>query len=170
MDRRQPELTRVRQDAGSKKTAKFWIQSQCLVPAPRKGRRPGHVLYAPWRGFLERPWFDALFIGGLMARQRTPADELSPPAMRPVFTPAEWKAVADSLRLSPQQARIVGLILEGKGDKQIAASLEMSISTVRTHLGRIFARLGVGDRVELLLHVFSRFRNDNDFLHCHRKQ
>jgi DNA-binding NarL/FixJ family response regulator len=90
--------------------------------------------------------------------------------LRPVFTPAEWKAIADSLHLSPQQARIVGLILEGKGDKQIASVLEMSMSTVRTHLGRIFARLGVGDRVELLLHVFSRFRSDNDFSHCHQKQ
>jgi len=50
--RRQFELTRVRQDAALAKTANFQIQKQCLVPAPRKGRRPGHVLYAPGRGSL----------------------------------------------------------------------------------------------------------------------
>jgi DNA-binding CsgD family transcriptional regulator len=63
----------------------------------------------------------------------------------------------------------VGLILEGKGYKQIVALLGMSMSTVRTHLGRIFSRLGVGDRVGLLLHVFSHFRT-NDASLSRRKE
>ena len=76
--------------------------------------------------------------------------------------------MADALHLSPKQARIVGLILEGKRDKQIAATLKMSISTVRTHLGRIFIRLGVADRVELLVHVFGRFREHERAIACRR--
>jgi DNA-binding NarL/FixJ family response regulator len=54
--------------------------------------------------------------------------------------------------------RIVELILRGMMDKQIAQTLGLSVSTVRTHLGRIFTRLSVADRVELILHIFKEFR------------
>ncbi|HZL36253.1 MAG TPA: helix-turn-helix transcriptional regulator [Tepidisphaeraceae bacterium] len=97
-----------------------------------------------------------------MARQPNPAKDISALTALPVFSPREWATVAAALQLSPQQTRIVGLILEGKRDKQIAVALGMSISTVRTHLGRIFARLDVADRVELVLHVFARFRSGDD--------
>jgi hypothetical protein len=45
------------------------------------------------------------------------------------------------------------LILENKGDKQIAAELGLSRATVRTYVGRLFVRLGVGDRVALVVRV-----------------
>lgn len=66
-----------------------------------------------------------------------------------------WDQVADSLSLSPQQKRIVELILRGMQDKQIALEMKLSVPTVRTYLGRIFARTGVRDRVELLLRIFA---------------
>jgi len=66
----------------------------------------------------------------------------------------EWEQVVQSLSLSPQQARIVDLILRGLKDKHIAEQLKLSIWTVRTHLNRIFARLDVDDRVELVVRVF----------------
>jgi len=78
--------------------------------------------------------------------------------LRAPLTPQEWKRVAELLKLSPQQVRIVGAILAGMKDKQIARALGLSVPTVRTHLGRIFARLGVADRVELILRVFTEFR------------
>lgn len=70
-------------------------------------------------------------------------------------TRPEWKQIVDQLRLSPQQARIVRRILQGMGDKQIAADLGIGIPTVRTHLTRLYVRLGVVDRVQLILHVFT---------------
>jgi DNA-binding NarL/FixJ family response regulator len=63
--------------------------------------------------------------------------------------------VARALELSGQQARIVELLLEGMTDKEIAAAMELKFSTVRTYLDRIFLRLGVDDRVELVLYVFA---------------
>ena len=30
------------------------------MPRPERGAGRGTVLYAPWRGFRERPWFGAL--------------------------------------------------------------------------------------------------------------
>jgi len=51
--------------------------------------------------------------------------------------------------------------LQGKRDKQIAVSLSLNISTVRTHLTRVFDRIGVNDRVELVLQVFAVLRATN---------
>jgi len=68
---------------------------------------------------------------------------------------ATWQALAKQLALSPQQTRIVELILRGHQDKEIAAELSLSVPTVRTYLTRIFDRLGVTDRMGLVLHVFS---------------
>ncbi len=153
--RRQFELTRVRQVAVSSKSASFHVQKQCLVPAPRKGRRPGYVLYAPWRGFDERPWFDALFHfrGPLMGRQRNPVRDKS--HKLPVLDIDEWHPIIRSLGLSGRQGRIVELILQGKRDKQIAAELELSVHTIRTYMKRIFDKAGVDDRFELLLRIMA---------------
>lgn len=69
-----------------------------------------------------------------------------------------WPQVAASLRLTAQQRRVVELLLTGKRDKQIASELGIAFATVRTHLDRIFARVGVADRVELILKVFATAR------------
>ena len=66
-----------------------------------------------------------------------------------------WLAIAAELSLSPQQQRIVELLLLGYQDKQISEKLKLSVPTVRTYLKRIFDRVGVADRVGLLLHVFA---------------
>jgi len=68
---------------------------------------------------------------------------------------ATWHVIADKLALSPQQMRIVELILRGQQDKQIATELSLSASTVRTHLTRIFDRTGAADRVGVVLRIFA---------------
>lgn len=74
----------------------------------------------------------------------------------PLPLPAEaWADIARVLELAPQQTRIVELILRGKRDKQIATELGLSVPTVRTYLKRVFERVGVQDRVELILRVFA---------------
>jgi ATP/maltotriose-dependent transcriptional regulator MalT len=69
----------------------------------------------------------------------------------------QWGRVVRELCLSKRQAAVVGLILQGKKDKDIAAALGLSKSTVRTHLERIFARLDVADRMALVVHMFGAF-------------
>ena len=80
---------------------------------------------------------------------------------KPVLAPAEWAHVVRVLRFSQQQARITELILHAKRDKEIAAALGVNVWTIRTHLSRIFARLDVADRVELLLLVFAVARSQD---------
>jgi DNA-binding CsgD family transcriptional regulator len=66
-----------------------------------------------------------------------------------------WQAIVASLRLSPQQARIVELILRSAGTRHIAVALGISEPTVKTYLQRVFTRLGVRDRVGLAMRVLA---------------
>jgi DNA-binding NarL/FixJ family response regulator len=47
---------------------------------------------------------------------------------------------------SPRQAQIVSLVAGGLGDKEIAQRLGVSVSTVRTHLQRLYRDIGVHSR------------------------
>ena len=62
------------------------------------------------------------------------------------LTPAQWQRVIATFDLCPQQARIVGLVLQGKHDKEIVAAMGLSRDTVRTYLRRVFDRMGVDNR------------------------
>jgi len=77
-----------------------------------------------------------------------------------------WATVATELALSPQQTRIVELLLRGMKDKEIADELRLTVPTVRTYLSRIFAKLEVEDRVALILHVFSLAQEFTPRDHC----
>jgi DNA-binding NarL/FixJ family response regulator len=65
-----------------------------------------------------------------LKKSGTAAARPEPP---PPFSRVEWDHVTRELGLSPQQERIVALILSGKRDKQIATALGLSIATVRTY-------------------------------------
>ena len=70
----------------------------------------------------------------------------------------EWSDVQHYLDLSPRQGQIVREILHAKSDKQIARELDISLPTVRTHLGRLLHKYELNDRVELILYVFRTLR------------
>jgi len=50
--------------------------------------------------------------------------------------------------LSPQQCRVVGLIVEGQMNKQIANVLGISEQRVKEHVSQIMRRLGVRTRTQ----------------------
>lgn len=50
--------------------------------------------------------------------------------------------------LSPQQMRILMMIVDGKLNKQIAATLKISEQTVKIHTSAIFRKLGVRNRTQ----------------------
>lgn len=60
-----------------------------------------------------------------------------------------------TLDLPPQQTRIVVLLLQGKQDKEIASLMGLKVPTVRTHLGRLFARFRVSNRIGLAVAVMA---------------
>jgi len=51
--------------------------------------------------------------------------------------------------LTEREAQIARLVASGLSDKEIAQSLSISFTTVRTHIKRAFGKLGVDNRVKL---------------------
>ena len=49
-------------------------------------------------------------------------------------------------RLTPGEARVLRLLVEGLSNAEIAARLEVGDETIKTHLKRIYAKLGVSSR------------------------
>lgn len=62
--------------------------------------------------------------------------------------------------LSDREAEIVQLVVGGKSNKEIAAALALSASTVKNHIYRIYQRLEINSRFELIERV-ERFRSDS---------
>lgn len=71
--------------------------------------------------------------------------ELLRPHLRAAYAPppVEWVPRAD---LSPRQRTILRLVAAGHTNAQIARRLDLAEGTVRTHLNRIYQRLGVTSR------------------------
>lgn len=64
-----------------------------------------------------------------------------------------WSRAVLVLALPPQEAKVLGFLLRGMRDKQIAEHAGIGVPTVRLYLSRTFRRAGVSDRVELILRV-----------------
>ncbi len=96
-----------------------------------------------WRG-KKRENFDAhtlellrlvepAFTGALARAEGIPAD-------------AEMAGPSAELKISVRELEIARMVADGFSDKEIAWRLGVEVSTVRTHLKRVFAKLGVRRR------------------------
>jgi DNA-binding CsgD family transcriptional regulator len=57
------------------------------------------------------------------------------------------------IRLSPREREIARMVADGRTNQAIAGALDISVWTVSTHLRRIFAKLAVCSRAEMVAHV-----------------
>ena len=53
--------------------------------------------------------------------------------------------------LTPRETDIVRLVGQGLGNKEIAYRLGVSVATVRTHLSKVYGKIGTASRVELAI-------------------
>ncbi|GHA35180.1 hypothetical protein GCM10007103_15910 [Salinimicrobium marinum] len=68
-----------------------------------------------------------------------------------VFRMRKKSHFTPTVPLSKQENNVKDLIMQGKTNKEIAAELFISISTVKTHTSNIYSKLNVSNRKELLL-------------------
>lgn len=50
--------------------------------------------------------------------------------------------------LTDREQRVMDLIIEGKSNNEIAAELEVSVNTIKTHLRHVFRKLEVENRTQ----------------------
>jgi DNA-binding NarL/FixJ family response regulator len=63
---------------------------------------------------------------------------------------------APGSNLSAREAEILGLIVKGLTNKEIAAELHITVGTVKWHLNGLFARLNVADRTQAAVAALHR--------------
>jgi DNA-binding NarL/FixJ family response regulator len=87
-------------------------------------------------------WLDRLMMGSVLD-EMTQAQETDPDKAR----------IAS---LTDREREVIALIAEGLKNKEIGKRLFISETTVTHHLSSIFSKLGVSDRLELVIYAFSR--------------
>jgi DNA-binding NarL/FixJ family response regulator len=61
--------------------------------------------------------------------------------------------LGNQCHVSAREAEVLQLVADGQSNKEIAKALNLSPATVKSHLARIFRRLGAGDRAQLVAMV-----------------
>jgi two-component system nitrate/nitrite response regulator NarL len=69
--------------------------------------------------------------------------------------PLQVQRVGGMARLTPRERDVGRLVAEGMRNQEIANKLNLSEHTVRNYMLRIFDKLGISSRVELVLYAFS---------------
>jgi DNA-binding NarL/FixJ family response regulator len=69
-------------------------------------------------------------------------DSLAPPS------------AARTRALTPQQQRVARLLVRGLSNAEIAAQLDLEVSTVKTHISRMLQRLDLRSRHQLMAHLW----------------
>ena len=88
-------------------------------------------------------WLDRVTLGSLLWRMsHHDKDSLDPRAKR-------------ISSLSERERQVIALIAEGLKNRQIAERLFISPTTVTHHLSSIYSKLGVTDRLELVIYAFA---------------
>jgi DNA-binding CsgD family transcriptional regulator len=64
--------------------------------------------------------------------------------------PPRSEVIGKAFRLTPTELRVLLAVVEVGGTPEIAAALGIANTTVRTHLGRLFAKTGTARQADLV--------------------
>lgn len=101
------------------------------------------LLKAIEKVYLGEAWLDRLTLGNLIWQISSQDKEAIDPQRKKISS------------LTERERQVIALIAEGLKNKQIAERLFISPTTVTHHLSSIYSKLGVTDRLELLVYAFA---------------
>ena len=89
---------------------------------------------------------------------RQPAlDAQTPTRGSSIFSKKEWHVLGRDLKLSPRALQLVRGIFDDQTAEAIADDMSISVHTVQSYRTRIYQRLGVCSREQLLVLIFGRY-------------
>lgn len=88
-------------------------------------------------------WLERAALGNLLWQMSGRDKDALDPQMKKIST------------LTERERQVIALISQGLRNKQIAAKLFISQTTVTHHLSSIYSKLGVSDRLELVVYAFA---------------
>ena len=101
------------------------------------------LLKAVEKVYLGEAWLDRLTLGNLIFQLSRHDKESLDPQLKKISS------------LTDRERQVIALIAEGLKNKQIAERLFISPTTVTHHLRSIYSKLGVSDRLELVVYAFA---------------
>lgn len=125
-----------------------------LVAANRPGRRwlasqPSGLRALGRPGGPDPAFFDVTPSGVVPAGIFLAVLRLPPSANRRTSPPVDW-------RLTPREHEVVGLMLRGASNQQIATALDCSLRTVEHHVSSILRKAEVENRTALIVALLQR--------------
>jgi DNA-binding CsgD family transcriptional regulator len=79
---------------------------------------------------------------------------------RHVYSPTKWSMIESRFELSPRELEIVQSIFDDHTEQRIARRLQISRHTVHTYFERVFRKLGVRSRTQLVVRVVHENRRE----------
>jgi DNA-binding NarL/FixJ family response regulator len=131
-------LTGVRDSAVHQKAVQFGARGVVL-----KDDAADVLIKAIEKVYLGEVWLDRLSLGDLLTQLTNPDKESLDPQRQRISS------------LTEREREVITLIAQGLKNKQIADRLFISHTTVTHHLSSIYSKLGVSDRLELVVYAFA---------------
>ena len=72
-----------------------------------------------------------------------------------LFSRVQWEYIQKCYRFSERKMQILKLLFEGLENDKIAQKLKIRYNTVRAHFGNIYERVGVQNKVQLVIQLFT---------------
>ena len=83
--------------------------------------------------------------------------KLRSPTDQPLLSDEEWQYIGCQLKLSGRELDILRYLIKDEKELTIAHLIGISFHTVHTHLHRLYEKLGVNSRVEVIVLIFREY-------------